>query len=129
QVEEQSTVLLKNSANALPLSAGSLHSIAVIGQYASTAYPGGGGSSHVNPLYTVTPVQGIQERVGAGVTVTADNGADATKAAATAKTADVAVVIVSDAEKEGADRPNMSLTGNQDALVQAVVAANPHTVV
>jgi len=36
---------------------------------------------------------------------------------------------VGDVEKEGADRPNMSLTGNQDALVQAVVAANPHTIV
>ncbi|OLE21549.1 MAG: hypothetical protein AUG44_27250 [Actinobacteria bacterium 13_1_20CM_3_71_11] len=92
-------------------------------------HPGGGGSSHVKPLYTVSPVQGIQQRVGSGVTVTSADGSDPAAAAALAKAADVAVVIVGEVEKEGADRPNLSLTGNQDALVQAVVAANPHTVV
>ncbi|GIH15406.1 glycoside hydrolase family 3 C-terminal domain-containing protein [Rugosimonospora africana] len=128
-ISEQSTVLLKNAGNQLPLSAGDLHSIAVIGQYANTAYPGGGGSSHVNPLYTVSPVQGIRQRAGSAVTVTTADGSDTTQAAAQAAAADVAVVIVSDAEKEGSDRPNLSLTGNQDQLVSAVAAANPHTVV
>jgi beta-glucosidase len=129
QVSEDGTVLLKNSDNQLPLSAANLHSIAVIGQYADTAYPGGGGSSHVKPLYTVSPVDGIRNRVGSGVAVTTSDGSDLTQAAQQASSADVAVVVVSDAEKEGADRPNLSLTGNQDALVQAVSAANSHTVV
>jgi beta-glucosidase len=30
---------------------------------------------------------------------------------------------------EGADIANLSLPGNQDALVSAVAAANPHTIV
>jgi beta-glucosidase len=128
-VSEQSTVLLKNSGSQLPLDTGAVHSIAVIGQYAQTAYPGGGGSSHVNPLYTVSPVQGITQRAGPGATVTSSDGGDVTQAAAQAAAADVAVVIVSDAEKEGSDRANLSLTGNQDQLVGAVAAANPHTVV
>jgi beta-glucosidase len=128
-IAEQSTVLLKNTAGQLPLNAGKLHSIAVIGQYANQVHPGGGGSSHVNPLYTTTPLQAIVHRAGPGVAVTTSTGADATEAANVAKSADVAVVIVSDAEREGADRPNMSLTGNQDQLVQSVAAANPHTVV
>jgi beta-glucosidase len=129
QVAEDGTVLLKNGGDQLPLDATSLHSIAVIGQYANKPYPGGGGSSHVNPLYTVSPVQGIQDHVGAGVDVTTSDGSDLTEASQQAAAADVAVVVVSDAEREGADRPNMSLTGNQDALVQSVAAANPHTIV
>jgi beta-glucosidase len=129
QIEEAGTVLLKNDGDQLPLDAAKLHSIAVIGQYAATPHPGGGGSSHVDPLYTVSPVQGIQDRVGPAVSVTTNDGSDTAAAAQQAAAADVAVVVVSDAEKEGADRPNMSLTGNQDALVQAVAAANPHTIV
>jgi beta-glucosidase len=129
QVAEDGTVLLKNSGDQLPLDASKLHSIAVIGQYANTPYPGGGGSSHVDPLYTVSPVQGIQNRAGANVSVTTSDGSDPAQAAQQASAADVAVVVVSDAEKEGADRPNMSLSGDQDQLVQAVAAANPHTVV
>jgi beta-glucosidase len=128
-VAEQSAVLLKNAGGQLPLDAAAVHSVAVIGPYAQQVHPGGGGSSHVNPLYTVSPVQGISQRVGPGVSVAADSGTDPAAAAAVARTADVAVVIVGDAEREGADRPNMSLTGNQDQLVQAVVAANPHTIV
>jgi beta-glucosidase len=128
-IAEQSTVLLKNTGGQLPLNAGKLHSIAVIGQYANQVHPGGGGSSHVNPLYTVSPLQAIVHRVAPGTAVTTDTGADPAQAAQVAKAADVAVVIVSDVEREGADRPNMSLTGNQDQLVQSVAAANPHTVV
>ncbi|MDT7800423.1 MAG: beta-glucosidase, partial [Actinomycetota bacterium] len=54
-VAEQSAVLLKNTAAQLPLNAAGLHSVAVIGQYANQVHPGGGGSSHVEPLYTVSP--------------------------------------------------------------------------
>jgi beta-glucosidase len=113
----------------LPLAAGTLHSIAVVGPYAQQAHPGGGGSSHVNPLYTVSPVQGIQQRVGPGVAITSSDGADLAQSAQLAAAADVAVVIVGDVEREGSDRKNLSLTGIQDQLVQAVAAANPRTVV
>jgi len=53
-------------------------------------------------------------------------------AAAIAAAADVAVVVVGtnpDWETEGEDRTTMDLPGDQDALVAAVAAANPRTIV
>jgi beta-glucosidase len=128
-VAEQTGVLLKNAGAALPLDARHLRSIAVVGPYAQAAHPGGGGSAHVNPLYTVSPVDGITKRAGTGVTVRSSDGADPAAAAALAKSSDVAVVIVGDTEKEGTDRTSLSLSGAQDDLVRSVVAANPHTIV
>ncbi|HEY3716491.1 MAG TPA: glycoside hydrolase family 3 C-terminal domain-containing protein [Jatrophihabitantaceae bacterium] len=125
---EQGTVLLKNAAAQLPLDASALHSVAVIGPYAGAARTGGGGSSHVEPAYTVSPVDGIQNRVGPTVTVSYNDGADPAAAAALARSADVAIVMVGDDETEGVDRPGLALSGNQDALVSAVAAANPHMV-
>ncbi len=48
-----------------------------------------------------------------------------------AKSSDVAVVVVTTAgtEGEGQDRPSMALPGDQDALIGAVAAANPKTIV
>jgi beta-glucosidase len=126
---EAGAVLLKNSGAQLPLNAAALHSIAVIGPYAGAAYTGGGGSSKVLPLYTVSPVDGIKKRVGPKVSVSYNDGADPTAAAAAARAADVAVLMVGDAEAEGTDRTTLSLPGNQDQLVAAVAAANPRTVV
>ncbi|ROS75637.1 beta-glucosidase [Curtobacterium sp. PhB130] len=53
-------------------------------------------------------------------------------AVATARDADVAVVVVgtnSKVESEGYDRSSLALPGHQDALVAAVAAANPNTIV
>src|SRR6266487_1550327 len=51
-------------------------------------------------------------------------------AAAAAKTASVAVVVVSDdTESEATDRPSLNLPSAQDELISAVAAANPQTVV
>jgi beta-glucosidase len=124
-------VLLKNApvdgAPVLPLAAPALKSVALIGKDA--AKTGGGGSSRVKPLYTVAPSAGLKARAGAGVAVKTADGTDPAKAAEVAKTADVAVVMVEDTESEGHDRPDLALPGNQDALVRAVAAANPRTVV
>ncbi len=129
RIAEQAIVLLKNTGGQLPLDAAKTHSVAVIGPYAGAAQTGGGGSSHVVPLYTVDPVTGIKNRLPAGATVSYADGSDVTTAATLAASADVAVVMVGDQETEGRDRPNLSLAGNQDQLVAAVAAANPHTVV
>jgi beta-glucosidase len=54
------------------------------------------------------------------------------EAVAAAKSADVAVVFVGvsrSTDGEGFDRPGMDLWGDQNALVEAVAAANPNTVV
>ena len=51
-------------------------------------------------------------------------------AVSAAKTASVAVVVVSDdTESEATDRPSLNLPSAQDELISAVAAANPHTVV
>lgn len=51
------------------------------------------------------------------------------RAVAAARKAQVAVVFVGDYNSESLDRPNLSLPGNTDALISAVAAANPRTVV
>jgi beta-glucosidase len=124
---EEGMVLLKNDGNLLPLSKTSPKSIALIGD--DKARTGGGGSSHVKPLYTVTPSQGLKNRAGSGVSITTDPGRTVSSAVAKARAADIAIVMVTDEEGEGKDRPNLTLPNNQDALVSAVVAANPKTVV
>ncbi len=51
-------------------------------------------------------------------------------AVSAAQSASAAVVVVSDdTESEAADRPSLSLPSAQDELIEAVAAANPHTIV
>jgi len=125
---EDGMVLLKNTGDELPLDPAHLHSIAVIGPYAAGAATGGGGSSHVVPLYTVAPVEGIQQRAGAAVKVGFADGKDVAQAVALAKSSDMAVVMLGDRETEGRDH-SLTLAGGQDQLVAAIAAANRHTVV
>ncbi len=130
QLAEEGTVLLKNTGGLLPLNASSLHSIALIGgnAWAGQAKTGGGGSSAVVPLYTVSPLAGLQNRVDPNVTVTYNDGSDLTSAKSVAQTADVAIVMVGDSRSEGHDT-SIALSGNQDALVSAVAGVNKNTIV
>ncbi|HZR28118.1 MAG TPA: glycoside hydrolase family 3 C-terminal domain-containing protein [Terriglobales bacterium] len=128
RLAEQGMVLLKNEGGVLPLNASRIKSIAVIGPMAVKAVTGGGGSSHVVPLYTVDPVDGIKNRVGEKVAVNFIDGSDISQALFVAGAADAVVVMVGDVNTEGFDHP-LSLTGNQDQLVQAIASANPHTIV
>ena len=57
----QSTVLLRNDA-LLPLEAGTIERIAVLGRLADVANLGDGGSSDVHPPYAVTPLGGLRTR-------------------------------------------------------------------
>ncbi len=59
----------------------------------------------------------------------ADGIERAAKAAAEAEVAIVVVGLDQDSETEGEDRKTISLPGAQDALLRAVIAANPRTVV
>jgi beta-glucosidase len=52
-----------------------------------------------------------------------------TQAVAAARASQVAVVFAADYSSETFDRPSLSLPGDQDALIAAVAAANPRTVV
>jgi len=121
-------VLLKNTGGQLPLKADAIHTLAVIGPFAARAMTGGGGSSLVSPILTVAPVEGIQKLVGGNVTIREDAGTNPAAAAAIAKAADVAILMLGDRQGEGRDHP-IALSADQDALATAVLAANPHTIV
>ena len=60
--------------------------------------------------------------------ITTDSGSVLSSATAIAQPADVALVMVGDRRSEGHDSA-IALSGNQDALVAAIAAANPHTIV
>jgi beta-glucosidase len=125
---EEGMVLLKNSAKTLPLDASRLKSIALIGPFAAKAVTGGGGSSHVVPLYTVDPLDGLRSRAGYSVNISFADGGDVQSAAAIAKAADVAIIMVGELDAEGRDHP-ITLSPDQDRLVETVAAANPRTIV
>ncbi|MCM3726617.1 glycoside hydrolase family 3 C-terminal domain-containing protein [Neobacillus cucumis] len=134
-IAEQTAVLLKNEGNLLPLDP-SVDSIALIGKptYVDAAVAGGGGSSRVSPLYTVSPQQGLQntlEKIGSDaaitkVTVAADNS-NLNEAVAAAKDADVVILMAGVVTSEGRDRPSLSLPDSQDDMISAVTAANKKT--
>jgi beta-glucosidase len=88
-------------------------------------------TTHELVIETVAPR--VMMFAGADVGVRMPIGADAfERAVAAAASADAAVVVVGtndDWETEGEDRATLALPGEQDALVAAVLAANPNTVV
>lgn len=60
EVAEESIVLLKNDNGILPLDIDALRSVAVIGPNAAVARIEGGGSSAVEPYYTVSPLKSLK---------------------------------------------------------------------
>ncbi|HXR07773.1 MAG TPA: glycoside hydrolase family 3 C-terminal domain-containing protein [Candidatus Acidoferrum sp.] len=121
-------VLLKNAGGQLPLQAGAIHSLAVIGPFAAHAMTGGGGSSHVNPILTVDPVPGLHQFAGNDVKISEEDGTKVAAAVAAAKAADAAILMLGDRQTEGRDHL-IALSEDQNALAAAVLAANPHTIV
>ncbi|WP_245734852.1 beta-glucosidase family protein [Rhodanobacter glycinis] len=144
QLAEESMVLLKNEAHLLPLQASSIRSIALIGSHADVGVPSGGGSAQVNApggnaigpgahagesiYFPSSPLKYIREHAPAAK-IDFNPGTDPAAAAALARTAQVAIVFVNQPMQEGMDRPTLALPHDQDALVAAVAAANPHTLV
>jgi len=127
-VAEQGTILLKNDRGLLPLEANA--TIAVIGAAGDKAPKiEGGGSSEVIAPYTVSPLEGIRKRAGAGAQVTYADGSDVAQAAKTAGAAQFAIVFANTDETEGDDRPDLVLPSKQDRLIAAVAVANKQTIV
>jgi beta-glucosidase len=133
RLAEQSTVLLKNDRNILPLDATKLRTIAVIGDDAHDhAIYVGWGSGQVYAETVVTPLMGIKAhlaRRGLSVNVLYVNNSVIANAVAAAQKADMAIVFAGVESSEGYDRANMSLFGNNNELIQAVAAAQRNTVV
>jgi beta-glucosidase len=148
KIEEQSIVLLKNEPALLPLDASKLRSIAVIGAHADVGMISGGGSAQVDPpggnaimppgkgattwqaqiWFPTSPLTAIRAKA-PGANVQYDPGTDSSSATALARTADVAIVFAYQWESEGMDLDSLSLSGNQNDLIERVAAANPHTIV
>ncbi len=159
---QKTVVLLKNDKNLLPLDLNKLKTIAVIGPNADGLHLGG--YSRL-PAHSVTILQGIQDRVGSKAKVVYAEGcrftnkhqdwhgwfdddvelvdpatqADKIKeAAAAARNADVAILVVGEnessnreawSERHLGDRDSLELLGAQNDLVKAVVETRTPTVV
>jgi beta-glucosidase len=149
KIAEQSIVLLKNDQNQLPLGGSHVvNSIALIGAHADVGMISGGGSAQVDPpggnaimprgkgqtkwlvpvWFPTSPLKAIRAKI-PGAKVQFDPGTDYSSAAALAKTSDVAIVFAYQWESEDMDLDSLSLPEHQDALIAAVAAANPHTIV
>lgn len=147
----EAMVLLSNDDGLLPLALGGLRRVALIGPGASELAIMGGGSASVRPHYRLSLADALGRRLGDGVEVAVEPGCvlatgpgeepdgpgggvpqKVAAAAAAAARADVAIVVVgtnSYWESEGYDRTSMDLPGDQVELVEAVIRANPRTVV
>ncbi len=75
QLAEEAITLLKNEGGLLPLGKG-VKSIAVIGPNAAEAVIEGGGSAKVPPLYRVSPLEALQERLDGKVRIEYASGSD-----------------------------------------------------
>ncbi|MDS0295472.1 beta-glucosidase [Halogeometricum luteum] len=147
-IAARATVLLENDG-VLPLDADA--DVAVLGPGAEDAMLGGGGSSEVESAHETPTLDGIRARsegiveYAQGVAKirtpsffdreseeeaeTGDDELSLDEAVERAAAADVAVVVVRDANSEAEDRENLRLPGEQDELVEAVAEANDRTVV
>jgi beta-glucosidase len=146
-IEEESAVLLKNTPGTLPLSPAHTRSIVLIGGHADVGVLSGGGSAQVDApggnavtprpgtspwgraiYFPSSPMRYIQEQA-PGAAVTYDPGTDLAAAAAAAKSAQIAIVFVTQWMTEGQDSATLSLPDKQDDLVAAIAVANPNTIV
>ena len=146
---QEGIVLLRNRDGLLPL-APTTRRIAVIGGHADLGVPSGGGSSQVVPVGGFRKTVPVKEGPGAGFVrrawggtppldalraafpgaeVSFADGSDPATAARLAASADVAIVLAEKFATETTDAADLALDGDQDALVAAVAAANPRTVV
>ncbi len=143
---EAGAVLLRNRDRILPLSPTTAR-IVVIGSHADKGVLSGGGSSMVTPpggpavpglepigwpgpvtYLPSSPLRAMQA-IAPSASITYLDGRDMTAAARAAREADVAIVFATQWAAESYDNPTMQLPDDQDAVIAAVAAANPRTVV
>ncbi|WP_144790326.1 glycoside hydrolase family 3 C-terminal domain-containing protein [Kocuria palustris] len=138
RIGSQLAVLLKNDDDRLPLDPQAARSVVIIGQpdYVDVACNGGGGSSKVDPLYTVTPLDGMQDVLRdlgsdasvSKVTVSRDLS-DLDQAVAAARDADQVVIMAGMVATEGADGTTSHLGDDQDRMIEELLDAAPSAVV
>lgn len=155
EVASQSIVLLKNSSNLLPLNTNEIKRVAVIGDNATHKHATGGFGAGVKARYEVTPLEGLQNKIGKNIQLQFVRGYKTSydtinykkfqkvpldkpdhnlinEAVEAAKNADVAIIFAGtnhDVETEATDRKSLKLPYGQDELIKAVADANPKTIV
>jgi beta-glucosidase len=151
KVAQESIVLLRNQDGVLPL-AKTAKRIAVIGGYADTGVLSGGGSSQVHLeggasavvshgglspfasllteqyLRALPPLDAIRA-MAPDAQVTFRSGDYVGEAVQQARNADIVIVFANQWQTEGIDSPDLTLPRGQDALIEAITAANPKTIV
>lgn len=153
EVARESIVLLKNAVGLLPLDRNRVKSIAVVGPRAAEVLS----DLYSGPMpYTVSVLQGIRDKAGAGITVNYAANNDDGAAVNAARSSDVAVVVVGNHPVCGADlkdvgqifnpqdssskpcsvpgegregRDRLSIDLPSEELVKQVYAVNPKTIV
>jgi beta-glucosidase len=152
-IASESIVLLKNDKHLLPFNSSTIKSIAVIGDNATKIFHSGGFGAGVKARYEITALKGLQNKLGKTVNIKFAQGYSGAyrssgkninsesikatpemiqEAVALAKSSDMAILFVGgnrDFESESRDRKDLSLPFGQQALVDAVTAANPNTIV
>jgi beta-glucosidase len=158
RIAEAGTVLLKNAGGQLPLNAAAIKSIAVIGSHADAGVLSGGGSAQVDPpggnavppppapagaapgpggglfmgrgpvWFPSSPLKAIRAKA-PRAKVEYNDGTDPAAAARLAKASEVVILFANQPSSEGRDLPSLALPDNQDALITAVAAANPRTII
>lgn len=146
---EAGIVLLKNEGDILPI-ARTAKKIVVIGGAADLGVLSGGGSSQVRsvggvpieiPLsrgpassfvrityHNSAPLAALRKAL-PGAEISFLDGRNLNANVAAAKTADLAIVFATQWTTEAEDAPDLYLPNNQDALIEAVAAAQPRTAV
>jgi beta-glucosidase len=150
ETARQGIVLLKNDS-VLPLAADTTARIAVIGGHAQVGVPTGTGSSavvppggyaaiikigspgiagHVRNLYLLpsSPFEELKKLL-PNAQVEFDSGMSPAESALLARRSDVVIVFGIRVEGESFDLPDLSLPWGQDAVIDAVAAVNPNTIV
>ncbi|PQD95348.1 glycosyl hydrolase [Pradoshia eiseniae] len=138
KIGAQAAVLLKNEDEMLPLDPKAYANIVIIGQseFVDDACNGGGGSSKVTPLYTVPPVEGMQnvlkelgsDSLVSKVTV-ANDLSNLEEAKEAAKKADMVILMAGLVASEGFDLPSPNMLNDQNRMIDELLDINPQTVV
>ncbi len=140
QAGRESLILLKNDGSILPLDKDSVTTVAVIGPSAAVCQTDASGSSWVTPFYSVSPLQGIQNKIGSSKVVYAKgcdiNSSDTTGFAAALSAAAAADYIIyvggldGTQEGEGFDRVggSINLPGEQETLINRLASVNRNLV-
>lgn len=145
EAAQKSIILLKNKDNILPLNSAQLNSIALIGPSADVAQLDGFGSSYVEPIYSMTPMEGIESRFpnitinyAKGCDINSDRVTGFEEAINAANISDVVIYVGGlDQTQEGegysghGDRTSgsVALPGQQQNLINQLAEVNPNLIV